>query len=183
MTSYHRKRFLDPAILDEAVREVAQAAKNENVRIAVIGGYAMQVYGSDRLTGDVDFAADDLIRAFPPGPELSFGGVQTETSSGVPIDLVLRSDVYQPLYQDAIEKAKRVKGIPVLVARAEHLAAMKMAAGRSGKDDADLDFLIVSGVLDVDKARRIIAKYLGVYGAESFDRIVELARWQRGRGR
>lgn len=183
MTSYHRKRFLDPAVLDEAVREVAQAASNENVRIVAIGGYAMQVYGSDRLTGDVDFAADDLIRSLPPGPELSFGGVQTETSTGVPVDLVLRCDAYRPLYQDALEKAKRVKGIPVLVARPEHLAAMKMAAGRPGKDDADLDFLIVSGVLDVGKARRVIAKFLGVYGAESFDRIVELAMWQRERAR
>ena len=89
MTNY-QKRFLDPKQLESAAAEVGALAKQEGVRVALIGGFALQHYGSDRLTGDIDFAADSVLEGLPSGPPLSFGGVQTTSpkrsspSTGLP---------------------------------------------------------------------------------------------------
>ena len=184
MSSHNaRKQFLSPEKMDEAVTEVAAIAKSEGIRIAVIGGYAMQLYGSDRLTSDVDFAADSPIPGLRRGRRLTFGGTQTQSSAGVPIDIVVRDDAYEELYDEVISLAKRIRGVPVPVATPEHLAAMKMAAGRDGKDHLDLAFLIVSGATSTAKARRIIERHLGEYAAREFDLLVDEFRWRHSRGR
>lgn len=176
------KRFLDPALLAEAVKQVSELAKKEGVRVALIGGFALQFYGSDRLTGDIDIAAEERVQALPRGKALSFGGEQTKAPNGVPVDVVLRDDDYASLYDEAIAKASHVKGMPILVVRPEYLAAMKMVAGR-GRDSTDLEFLILSGVADVGKTKRVIKKFLGLYGAEEFERIVDEVAWKASRGR
>lgn len=175
-----KKKFLSLEVLDEAAREIALAASDEGVRAALIGGYALQLYGSTRLTGDVDVAAAEPIRALPGGKALSFGGYQTEAPSGVPVDLVLRDDDYAPLYAEALERAVEVEGAPMPVATPEHLAAMKMVAGRA-RDQADLEWLVTSGVADVREARRVIKRHLGPYAAGEFDLFVEEARWRAAR--
>jgi hypothetical protein len=177
-----RKKFLDPALLAEAVGQVGALAKAEGVRIVLIGGFALQLFGSDRLTGDVDFAAEERVRSLPRGKALSFGGEQTEAPNGVPVDVVLRSDDYAGLYEEAVTRATRVQGVPVPVARPEHLAAMKMVAGRA-RDMVDLEFLVASGTADPARARRVIRKHLGPYAADEFDRVVEEIAWKASRGR
>ena len=142
----------------------------------------MQLYGSDRLTGDVDIAAVERLKALPRGKALSFGGEQTRAPNGVPVDLVLRNDDYASLYDEAIEQAARIRGVPVPVAKQEYLAAMKMVAGRS-RDTADLEFLIASGAVSSSKARKIIRKHLGIYAADEFDRVAEEIKWRASRGR
>jgi hypothetical protein len=176
-----RKRFLAPEVLEETARIVYEIAQGERVPIALIGGYAMQLYGSDRLTGDIDIAAAERLKRLPRGKALSFGGQQT-TVNGVPVDLVVRKDDYAALYEEAIEKARAVTGVFYPVAQPEHLAAMKMAAGRS-RDLSDLEFLIASKTLDVLKATKVIHKHLGVYAAGEFTRLVEEVRWKASRGR
>jgi hypothetical protein len=180
------RRFLAPEMLDEAAREVAALARDENVSVALIGGYALQLYGSPRLTGDVDVVADGLIEALPDGESLSFGGVQTESPNGVPIDLVLRDDDYAKLYEDALEealvRAVELADAPMPVVRLEYLAAMKMGAGRA-RDEADLEWIILRSGVDLPAARRTIRQYLGTYAAREFDRIVEEARWKSSHGR
>ena len=57
---------------------------------------------------------------------------------------------------------------------------MKMAAGRRGKDDADLEFLVAAEVVDIAKARRVIQKFLGIYAAREFDQLVRVVHWKRG---
>ncbi|MBN1945328.1 MAG: hypothetical protein JW797_06595 [Bradymonadales bacterium] len=181
--SYQRSKFLDPATLDEAIRQIAELASLENVRLALIGGYAMQFYGSPRLTGDVDMAADGMLGSLPPGEPLSFGGFRTRSPNGVPVDLVLRHDEFRPLYEEAIAQARTLPGAHAPVVTPEHLAAMKMVAGRNGKDDADLEFLIASGVVDLIEARKIIHRFLGPYAAREFDRTVELVQWKKDTGK
>lgn len=176
------KKFLDPALLMEAVEQVGALAKAEGVRVALIGGFALQLYGSNRLTGDVDFAAEERVRALPPGPALSFGGEQTEAPNGVPVDVVIRDDDYAGLYEEAVAKAVRVKGVTVPVVRPEYLAAMKMVAGR-GRDATDLEFLIASGTVRPERTRKIVKKHLGPYAAGEFDRIVDEVEWKASRGR
>ena len=176
------KRFLAPETLDEAAREVAALAHDENIPVALIGGYALQLYGSPRLTGDVDVVADGLIEALPEGEPLSFGGVQTESPNGVPVDLVLRDDDYAALYEEALVRAVDLQDAPMPVVRLEYLAAMKMGAGRA-RDGADLEWIILRSGADLSAVRRIVKQYLGLYAAREFDRLVEEARWKSSQGR
>lgn len=174
--------MLSPEVLAEAASEVGVIAEAEGTKIALIGGLAMQMYGSDRLTGDVDIAAEVRIHGLRQGTALSFGGEQTHSSAGVPVDIVVRDDDFASLYEDAVDHAIMLPESPIPVADPEHIAAMKMVAGRS-KDSADLAFLIVSGVVDPAKAKRLIRKHLGPYAANEFDRIVEEAIWKASTGR
>lgn len=182
MSSPSRHRFLSPDLLVEAVGEVAALARREGVRIALIGGFALQLHGSDRLTGDIDIAADARLRALPRGKALSFGGEATQAPNGVPVDWVLRDDDFAPLYDEAVARAVRVRGVPALVARPEHLVAMKMVAGRT-RDTADLEFLLGAGVADPSKARTVVKKHLGPYAARELDRLAEEIAWKTSRGR
>jgi hypothetical protein len=126
-------KFLNPEAVEEAIAEVARVAKAEGVDVALIGGVAMEVYGSDRLTKDVDFAAEMYVPGMPILRELPYGGFASETSRGQPVDVVVRDDEYADLYRSAIYDSINMD-LPVKVVTPEHLAALKMAAGR-GKDD------------------------------------------------
>lgn len=179
MTSDH-KRLLDPTTLVNAAAEIAAVAEREGIRVVLIGGLALQHYGSDRLTGDVDFAAEAILSALPGGPALSFGGVQTETSEGVPVDLVVRDDDYRALYEEAIVNAVRVEDLATPIVTPEYLAAMKMAAARD-RDEIDLQFLLRNRVVDIPKARKIVHRHLGPFAAQEFDRVVEEVEWKRHR--
>jgi hypothetical protein len=176
-------QYLDPALLTAAAAEVGAIAKAEGQSVALIGGLAMQVYGSDRLTGDLDVVAYERLTALPYGPPLSFGGEQTQAPNGVPLDIVLRDDIYKPLYDEALERARRVKGLPIPVVLPEYLAAMKMAANR-GKDRVDLEFLLsVPGLLDPKRTLRVVRAHLGAYAGDELHSLLQEAVWKASRGR
>jgi hypothetical protein len=176
-------KFLSPEKLDEAVKQVAEIAKVDRAPVALIGGYALQLYGSDRLTGDIDVIGDRRAEGMLPGGKpLSFGGAQTRAPNGVPVDLVLRDDVYANLYEEALDKSVRLKGVPMPVARPEYIAAMKLAAGRA-KDMADLEWLILTKTADAKKARVVFSRTLGPYAAQEWDRLVDEVAWKTSRGK
>lgn len=180
--SSKRVKFLDPKEIDEAIAEVAELARENGTDIALIGGVAMAVYGSDRLTKDVDFASyDEYIPGLSPLKRLSFGGVAATTSKGHPVDLVVRDDGYRDLYVSAVEHA-RDEGLAVRVVTPEYLAALKMAAARD-KDEIDLKYLVSTAPdgIDLVLTRALIRKYLGEYAAREFDQVVSEVEWKRGR--
>jgi hypothetical protein len=174
------KRLLAPEVLAEGADEVAELAQDSDVSVALIGGYALQLHGSPRLTGDVDVVASGPVRGLRPRKQLSFGGYQSEAPNGVPVDVVLRNDDYDDLYDEALDRSQRMRGAPMRVVTKEYLAAMKMVAGR-GRDDADLEWLILSG-LNVRRTRGVIRKYLGVYAEQEFEQLVEETKWKASRG-
>ena len=51
------RKFLDSDLLAKASKVVSEFAKEDGIEIALLGGAAMQFYGSPRLTGDIDFVA------------------------------------------------------------------------------------------------------------------------------
>jgi hypothetical protein len=180
--TYTKNKFLAPEKLDQAAQQIAALAKNEGASVALIGGYALQLYGSDRLTGDIDVIGDHRAEnMLPRGKPLSFGRVQTRAPNGVPVDLVVRDDVYAGLYEEALNKAARMRGVPMLVARPEHIAAMKLAAGRA-RDMADLEWLILTGTTDAKKTHVVFRRTLGAYAAQEWDRLVEEVKWRASRG-
>lgn len=182
MTSDFLKKFLAPQQIATAIDEVVAAALVEDVDVALAGGVAMQLYGSDRLTKDVDFLADDVLESIPTDRRLSFGGQAGRTPSGVPVDLIVRDDKWKRLYEDALERAPFVKELGVHVVSVEFLAAIKLAAGRR-KDEDDLYALVKSGNLDLPAVQAVVREYLGEYAVEEFDSVVEEVAWRRSRGK
>lgn len=164
------------------VDEVTALAAEEGVAIVLVGGLAMQFYGSDRLTGDLDFAVDGHIRSLPALRTLSFGGVQSTTSKGVPVDFILRDDDFRPLYEAALNASPVVPRFGCRVVPPAYLVAMKMAAGR-GKDVLDLKFLLAQeGLVDLATTRVVVRRYLGPYAAKELDRLVDEVAWEKSRG-
>jgi hypothetical protein len=180
MASSRRHKFLAPELLDEATSELAEILEEQEACVALIGGYALQLYGSPRLTGDIDVASDRMILRLPKGKHLSFGGFQTTAPNGTPVDVVIRSDGYESLYEEAIVTAREMRDIDLPVALTEYLAAMKMIPNR-GKDEADLEWLIMEKKIKIRKTRDIILRHLGRYAADEFDLTVDEAKWRASR--
>jgi hypothetical protein len=179
--AFPRRRLLSTEALDDAAREIAKAARDEGVPIAAGGGYAMQAYGSDRLTADLDVVALRSIRSLETKRRLAFGGSSSTTQAGVPVDVIVRDDVYARLYRAAVRAAKTIPGVPIRVVPAPYLVAMKMAASRP-KDEIDSEFLLGRmSTREIAETRAVLRRYLGIYAAEELDGLVEEARWRRSR--
>jgi len=173
-----RKKFLSTEILDRIANEMTRLAGQQGINVAVAGGLAMQIYGSDRLTMDVDFVADKRIEGLTVKGEITFGGDKLLSPDGVPVDWIVREDGYAPLYKEALLKAEDVEGHEYRVVTLPYLAAMKLVAGRP-KDELDLMGVLVSDDLDVEETRGIILKHLGQYAADDFDSRIAEARWRK----
>lgn len=147
-------------------------------RIAVAGGLAMQVWGSPRLTADLDVVANDRIGY--TGDPLVFGGVRTREGD-VPLDVIVRDDEWQDLYTEALGSAVMVDGITPPVVSPEYLVAMKMVAGRA-KDEADVRFLVLTDDFNLPFAEKIVRRHLGAYAVKELRSIIAEATWRRSRG-
>lgn len=179
-------KFLRADDISNAIDEISSKAKAEKIDIALIGGVAMQLYGSDRLTMDVDIVASKLPESFGKGKTLSIGGASFKTKSGCPVDVVVRSDRYSKLYEKARRTARPESGLPIKVVRAEYMVALKMAAHRP-KDNLDLHALLSSGMVDIPLAKLIVCQHLGHYAQDDLDSILleirmnkkmQTAKWQ-----
>jgi hypothetical protein len=128
----------------EAIEKVGALAAENNIDWAVCGGIAMVIYGSPRLTKDIDIIAS---RRLPLEPHkikafLKQGGenflIETEKRA-VPVDWILRSDEAKKLYQSALSDAVLINEIPIITP--EWLVILKYIAGRF-KDQEDCIFLL-----------------------------------------
>jgi len=64
MTGPRRKKFLDASQITGAITEAAAIARKQHVRVALAGGCAMQIHGSDRLTAGLHRCGTNLDRVF-----------------------------------------------------------------------------------------------------------------------
>lgn len=152
---------------DDALRAIdvvrKMAVKNE-IDWAVCGGIAMAIYGSPRLTKDVDIIASKRL---PLEKEriighLKQGGehfiVETDTRA-VPIDWILRNDDFKVFYQAALKDAVMIDSIPVLTP--EWLVILKFIAGRF-KDQEDAVYLLrEKSLVSRARIRELIIKVFG----------------------
>lgn len=171
-----RVKFLNPGDVEEAIGEIAEIARREGLDAVLVGGVAMSVYGSDRLTSDVDVACRKYLRGLRKLKELSFGGFSAKSPAGHPVDVIVRGDAYHLLYEEAIDNSLD-EGLPLPVVSPEYLAALKMAAARD-KDMLDLRKLFDLGVLDVAKTRSIIKRHLGEYACREWDSLISEFEWK-----
>lgn len=170
---------LTPEQIKAALKAIANLARQSGAKWALVGGTAMQRYGSPRYTFDIDIIADQPFDQ-EPHHMLAIGGYayELDTETGVmDVDVIIRDDDYRPLYVEALRKARLdPAGIPVITP--EYMVAMKMAAGR-GKDEDDLLWLIKNGKVDVPLARKIVGRLVGgQFAQREFDSLVMEASWR-----
>ncbi|MGH9825843.1 MAG: hypothetical protein ACREDR_21655 [Blastocatellia bacterium] len=126
----------------EAARKIGQLAAQEEAQWAVAGGLAMHLYGSPRLTKDVDIIASRHL-SLTPVHRLSFGGASYTLQVGkyaVQIDWIVRSDGYQKYYRAALKDAIELSN-GLRIVTPEWLVILKFNAGRQ-KDLDDIVFLL-----------------------------------------
>ena len=126
----------------EAAQQMGQLAAQEEIEWAVAGGLAMHLYGSQRLTKDVDIIASREL-SLTPQHQLSFGGSSYTLQIGrynVQIDWIVRNDAYQKYYRAALNEAIELSNGLRLVTP-EWLVILKLNAGRQ-KDLDDIVFLL-----------------------------------------
>jgi hypothetical protein len=171
-----RSKFLNPNDVEETLIEVFNLASQTHIDVALAGGVAMELLGSDRLTKDVDFVCSAILPTIKVTKHLSFGGVAGLSSKGHPVDLIVRNDEYTELYEEALANAIASPDVPVKVIRPEYIAAMKMAAGRD-KDELDLKKLIELKAISLPKTEDIIRRHLGRYAVREFKSLVDEVAW------
>lgn len=171
-------RFIDPEQINRLIDLVGSASEKYGLLTALVGGVAMQVYGSDRLTKDLDIISDQHIPDPSPlkriGP-LNFGGDAYQAPDGSKLDVIIRNDEYTALYQEALSNAVATPdGIPIVTP--EYLAAMKLGAG-TDKHLLDLKWLIKQpDLLDVKKLENIVYRTMGgKFPQDSLRKIVDQA--------
>jgi predicted nucleotidyltransferase len=174
MTSDFLKKFLTGGQIEGAIDDVVRLAGP--VRIALIGGVALQLYGSDRLTKDVDFVAEDVFDLDEGTKVMSIGGVKGMTRQGIPVDILVGGE-YPSLREEALSEARSFPGISVPVATVEHIMVLKLVAGRQ-KDELDIETMLMLHVPDLDKTRAIIREHVGKYAVKDFDSFVDEVAWR-----
>jgi hypothetical protein len=126
----------------EAAQQMGAIANQEEIEWAVAGGMAMHLYGSPRLTKDVDIIASNHL-SLTPRHRLNFGGSSYTLTVGryaVQVDWIVRNDGFQKYYRAALKEAIRLpNGLRVVTP--EWLVILKFRAGRQ-KDLDDIVFLL-----------------------------------------
>jgi hypothetical protein len=126
----------------EAASKIGKIADAEKVDWALIGGIAMYLYGSPRLTKDVDIVASNIVSLKPNAP-LNLGGYNYIVEIGkykIAVDWIVRNDGYAKYYQAALkESVKMPQGFKLITP--EWLVILKLFAGRQKNYD-DAVFLL-----------------------------------------
>jgi hypothetical protein len=165
----------------DAMADAVEKSASEGIPVALGGGFAMQAYGSDRLTQDVDLIATKLPSFAADGDDLVFGGKSVDVN-GIPIDVIVRADDYADLYEEAVQKAKPKAGYAVKIITPEYLVAMKMVAGRP-KDDLDLNYLLSSVKMDMTTLKSVVQRFLGRYAVSDLASRIQEAKWMKKAGK
>ena len=135
---------IDTDSASQAVEIISRLAEENGVNWALVGGLAMNLYGSDRLTKDVDVIADKLLPVEQSQivGKLKQGGERFNAETDktvVSIDWIIRNDVFKSMFNEALKAAVKINEVPVLTP--EWLVILKFIAGRF-KDQEDAVFLL-----------------------------------------
>ena len=150
---------IDTDSASQAVEIISRLAKENGVDWALVGGLAMNLYGSDRLTKDIDVIADKLlpIEQSKIVGKLKQGGERFNAETDktvVSIDWIIRNDVFKSMFNKALKSAIKINEVPVLTP--EWLVILKFIAGRF-KDQEDAVFLLSrNGLVD----RKLIKQHI-----------------------
>lgn len=159
-----------------ALRKVMGVIESNDIDWALVGGIAMHLYGSPRLTKDVDVIASAIL-PLDAERSLNFGGERYQVKVGkifVPLDWIVRKDTARKFYESALKEAYKLpSGLPIVTP--EWLVILKYIAG-CFKDQQDAVYLLKQkGLVDRRAIRR---KIIQVAGREFYALVaVGLRRW------
>ena len=160
--SRQRNKMLDGDSALEAIAKVAELARKENIDWALVGGVAMAMYDSPRLTKDVDIIAVKLLNLKPIGQLLQGGECyQVKISKRtVTVDWIVRQDNAKVFYQRAFADAIKLEDLPIITP--EWLVILKYIAGRF-KDQEDAVYLLRQPKLvSRQKIKELIVEVSGI---------------------
>lgn len=153
--------LLDDKSAMETIETVAKLAKENDIDWALAGGLAVILYGSDRLTKDVDFIASKKLPLESKGSLVQGGERYTVKTSNkeVTVDWITRDDEAKKFYERALKDAVMIRETPVL--SPEWLVILKYIAGRF-KDQEDGVFLLKQkDLVDRNKVKQMIVEIGG----------------------
>ncbi len=155
---------LDEESASQTIEIISKLADEHDTEWALVGGLALLLYGSDRLTKDIDIIANKCL----PVPEsqivgkLKQGGERFETKTDkktVSVDWIIRNDVFKQMFAQALKEAVKINDVPVLTP--EWLVILKFIAGRF-KDQEDAVFLLSrKGLVDRKLIKENVVKTAG----------------------
>lgn len=162
-------------MFEKLIKKIGQALDKEKIPYMIIGGQAVLLYGTPRLTRDIDItlgidtdkfllikkACKELkLKILPENPEGFIRDTKVlpaeETRSKIRIDFIFSFTAYE---KQAIKKAKKVlmDGYSVKFASCEDIIIHKMFAGRA-IDEEDVKNILIKNKNSVDL--RYIKKWL-----------------------
>lgn len=166
LIEYIQKNLENSPMIDtetgiSALKKIAKIAAKEDVEWALAGGIAMHLYGSDRLTKDVDVIALKRLNLTAVNP-IGFGGETYSVKVGkkeIHVDWIVREDSYRQYYIQALKDAAELKnGLRIITA--DWLAILKYIAGRN-KDNEDIIYLLRKGYAAEKRIKENIIKTKG----------------------
>lgn len=170
-----RNKMLDDESAMEAIAKVGELAAKENIDWALVGGVAMAMYDSPRLTKDVDIIAVKRLNLKPVGQLLQGGECyQIQISKRkVEVDWIVRQDDAKVFYQRALADAIKLEDLPIITP--EWLVILKYIAGRF-KDQEDAVYLLRQPKLvNRKKIKELITEVVGSSGWVLFK--AGISRW------
>ncbi len=148
--------LLDDESAMQTIETLGKLADDNKIDWALAGGLAVILYGSDRLTKDVDIIASKKLPLQSEGILVQGGerySVKTEKKV-VAVDWITRSDEAKQFYQEALKDAVTIQQTPILTP--EWLVILKYIVGRF-KDQEDGVFLLSKkGLVDRRKIKEMI---------------------------
>lgn len=153
--------LLDDESARRAIEIVGDTANRNGIEWALAGGLALILYGSNRLTREVDIVASRTL-PMPSQGLLKQGGVRyivPTAKKEVAVDWIIRNDEALPFYRAALNEAVIIDGIPVL--KPEWLFILKFIAG-AVKNQEDYKFLLgCPNLVDRLKVKKLILQVGG----------------------
>jgi len=145
-----------------AIMKLAKIAEKEKIEWALAGGIAMHLYGSPRLTKDVDVVSEGFL-SLEGRHRLTFGGISYEIKIGkklITVDWIVRNDDYVEYYHQALKDAVELpNGMKILTP--EWLVILKSIAGRPKDRDDAVYLLQKKKTVDRDTIRKNVVKVGG----------------------
>ena len=150
--------LLDDESAMETIETVGKLANENNIDWALAGGLAVVLYGSDRLTKDVDIIASKKLPLKNDGVLVQGGeryNIRTAKRE-VAVDWITRKDEAKRFYEEALKDAVMIQETPILTP--EWLVILKYIGGRF-KDQEDGVFLLSKkGLVNRKKIKEMIIK-------------------------
>jgi len=184
-------------VIEELIKKIAQYLDEDNIPYMIIGGQAVLLYGSPRLTRDIDITlgidTDKFplienicnkleLKILPEDPKAFAAETKVlpaeNTEVGIRVDFIFSFTEYESRAMNRI-KSVLMDGYPVKFASCEDVIIHKMIAGRA-IDVEDVKNILIKNknFIDIEYIRKWLLEFSKISEQreilEKFNRLLEL---------